>query len=231
MTKVKITPHTPARDKGHDEDFVPPPYDPTDFSLFDTSNGDEGFDDPAPTLGHYADPPRKPLGNPRLRSPETWEAIREDYMAGEPAYRLAADYGVGVSTIRARAAMEGWRRCDLPEPEPFVLDENAPAPDLEDMARHALARMDHAIKKGRPTEAASWMRTWRALTSPPSSSDLIGGPLPKQPDPVDRVLKVSTELEQIAKQALRDFDTLTPADQSRIDARLNHLLAQLNETQ
>jgi|GEM_PF-6024178 len=185
----------------------------------------EPLDQPAP-LGFYANPPtHRPYNQ---RTDDTWEAIRTDYLAGDPAQVVADRYGVGLSTLRLRAAREHWRRRDQPDPEPFILDEDAPAPDLETMARHALARMDHAIKKGRPAEAASWMRTWRALTPTWTAPPPTQSPAPKREDTCTAITRLSREIESIAKDAAAHIDTLTPADQARIDARLSALFAQLD---
>lgn len=57
---------------------------------------------------------RRPL---RILPPIIWEAIREEYLAGATAPECARLYGVGLTTVRSRAAREGWRRIDPPRNE------------------------------------------------------------------------------------------------------------------
>ena len=43
-----------------------------------------------------------------------WAAVRDDYLAGVSAPECCRRHGVGLTTLRARAAAGGWRRADLP---------------------------------------------------------------------------------------------------------------------
>ena len=60
----------------------------------------------------------------RRLSKEAWEAAGTAYLAGSTAEEVSAVYGMAVSTFRARAKDEGWRREDQPDPlrEPIDLE-------------------------------------------------------------------------------------------------------------
>ncbi|MBL0947446.1 hypothetical protein [Brevundimonas sp.] len=98
-------------------------------------------------------------------SDATWARARADYLAGESASVVCDRYGMRVSTLRNRAAEEGWRRQDQPAPEPVDLEAELEAglPDYADMANHALIRLNRVILKGHATEAGRWMRLHRTL--------------------------------------------------------------------
>ena len=57
----------------------------------------------------------------RRLSKEAWEAAGTAYLAGSTAEEVSAVYGMAVSTFRARAKDEGWRREDQPDPLREVL--------------------------------------------------------------------------------------------------------------
>lgn len=251
MTEDEDSPRIVARgewyqDENGDTTYVPAHIRPSYVDELEAERAEQEEDGPEPLdqvapLGVWANPPEP---HPyKLRSDDTWQAIRTDYLAGDPAQVVAERYGVGLSTLRARAAREHWRRRDQPDPEPFSLDEGAPAPDLDTLSRHALARMDLAIRKGRAAEAASWMRTWRSLASPPVASPPVSsppapatGPTPppaRRPDVIDQITDIALEAERIVQETARRLPTLTAADRAEIDARVEALMARmpgLNET-
>lgn len=96
--------------------------------------------------------------------PHTWELIRDDYLAGQPRALLAERYGLGESTIRDRAAREGWRRADQPPAPPpareLELDEIT---EFEPMRSHiaiiadAYRFADLFMRRGRPAEARRYL--------------------------------------------------------------------------
>jgi hypothetical protein len=101
-------------------------------------------------------------------SEETWACARADFTAGDSARAVCERYGIPLSTFWERARAEGWRRGDLPDPEPLAdLDPEA----LEDLAevrapelrRTAWARTAAAVARGRDKEARSWMRLYQQL--------------------------------------------------------------------
>ena len=49
---------------------------------------------------------------PRIRSPETWERVREAYVAGMSGPEACERFGISLSALRERASREGWRRAD-----------------------------------------------------------------------------------------------------------------------
>ncbi len=64
----------------------------------------------------------------KIRSPQTWAAVRRGWERGETAASLARRYDVGLANLWRRRASEGWRRLRPEDP--------APEP-IEGWARHA----------------------------------------------------------------------------------------------
>ena len=60
------------------------------------------------------DTPR-PRRNYKIRSERTWTLIRERYLAGESAPRLAEVFDVTEAAIRARAGRQGWTKRAMAE--------------------------------------------------------------------------------------------------------------------
>ena len=160
-------------------------------------------------------------------SEAAWQAAAKDYLAGDSADTVSARYGMAVSTFRARAAEEGWRRRDQPDPAP--LDDRAPdadlPADLDDepadfaaMADQARARLNRAVQAGRALEAARWMRLHLSLSALARRTDGDAAPPPppepKEPDLLDRAGAVAREIGVIARAAM----ALTPGDIAGRDA-------------
>ncbi|HAJ02839.1 hypothetical protein, partial [Brevundimonas sp. UBA2503] len=169
---------------GHD-----PAYDPDRAAIDDECAGIFAEREPRSRSGHHR------------ASDETWARARADYLAGESASVVCDRYGMRVSTLRNRAAEEGWRRQDQPEPEPVDLDAEMEQglPDYADMAAHALIRLNRAILKGHATEAGRWMRLHRTLLDmarkPPAK------PAPK-PAPVPNPLMDALEAQVAEIEAM-----------------------------
>src|SRR5690606_36102252 len=150
------------QDEYGDTTYIPDHVRPSTAERAETADASRGhyYEDPAPRDGY------------RVRSEATWAAARRDYLAGDTAEAVCDRYGLKLGTLRSRAAREGWRRCDAGDPDPWpdeddtVEDAAADAPDLAAMAAQALMRLNRAVRRGRAAEAASWLRTWRALTDP-----------------------------------------------------------------
>lgn len=162
-------------------------------------------------------------GGYRRASEQTWADARADYLAGDPAEAVSARHGVGLSTLRARAAAEGWRRVDQPDPEPVDLDAEIEAglPDYADMARHALVRMNRAVMRGRGPEAAGWMRLHMRLSDLARAAEGTPAPQPapksapksapkpaKTPDPQATAMAKARTVQTLVR-AVAD---LNPAD-------------------
>lgn len=64
------------------------------------------------------DPPKQPRRNYKIRSARTWTLIRERYLAGESAPRLAEVFDVTEAAIRARAGRQGWTKRAMAEAMP-----------------------------------------------------------------------------------------------------------------
>lgn len=135
-----------------------------------------------------------PTAPPRVRAPETWEKIRAAYLAGEPAAAVAEAFGVSLSSLRARAAAEGWRRQDQAEPPPDWghaeddLDEG-PLPEPGELADLARRRAATALRRGRVLEAERWTRVhaaWRRLAREDAAP-------PPPPTPIQEASKAARE--------------------------------------
>ena len=201
---------------------------------------DDADPDDGPDHGLSPDPDRSPDPSPdfgqtagyRVRSDAVWAAARRDYLAGDTAEAVCDRYQLKSGTLRSRAAREGWRRSDMeddmPDHWPAPHDEdgnpNAAPPDLAQMAAQALMRLDRAVRRGRAAEAASWLRTWRALTDP----SLLAATAPEPaPDPA---ATLDADLKAVAEVA-RDAALLSPDDHAgrrAIEARMAALKARLD---
>ncbi|QTC88285.1 hypothetical protein [Brevundimonas pondensis] len=175
--------------------------------------------------GHYCEEPEARDGY-RVRSEAIWAAARRDYLDGDAAEAVCARYDLKLGTLRSRAAREGWRRSDTPDIWPDPQDEapDAAPPDLTRMAAQALMRLNRAVQRGRAAEAASWLRTWRALTDPALLAALTPEP---EPDPA---ATLNADLKAVAEVA-RDAARLSPDDHAgriAIETRIAALKARLD---
>lgn len=96
---------------------------------------------------------------------ETWGFAKRDYLGGDSGPQVCARYRLSLSTFNQRAAREGWRKCDQPDPPPIPDDDpEAGEPvDCAALAGDALVQVRRALRKGRAGEAASWMRLHEKL--------------------------------------------------------------------
>lgn len=103
----------------------------------------------------------------RIRSSDTWNAARDAYLAGETAESVCARFDLGERTFRARAAVEGWRRADQPDPEPLAatLEDADDLDDADDAVLSQMARsqMARAARQGLVGEALRWARFSEAI--------------------------------------------------------------------
>jgi len=102
---------------------------------------------------------------------EVWEQVRDDYLAGWSAPACCRRHGVGLSTLRKRAAEEGWRRTDQPwappngperDDEGLALEERFDG-DLDqiplgELSVVAFQRMMRAVLHGNAMQALRWRR-------------------------------------------------------------------------
>jgi len=120
------------------------------------------------------------------RSPETWEAVRRDYVAGTSSTVLGERYGFTARSIRRRAALDQWRRDDEPAsafdafhdrfqsdqatwPEladvSHIANEDLRSllllPDANGLCRYAFRRAAECAALDGPNEAAAWLRVVR----------------------------------------------------------------------
>ena len=107
---------------------------------------------------------------------EVWDRVREDYLAGWSAPACCRRHGVGLSTLRKRAAEEQWRRTDQPWAAPRGLDRDDEGLALEErvdgdleqiplgeLSLVAFQRMMRAVLHGNAAEALRWRRVRQAL--------------------------------------------------------------------
>ncbi|WP_122465397.1 hypothetical protein [Brevundimonas lutea] len=98
---------------------------------------------------------------------ERWDRVRDRYLGGEPAWSVCADYRLALSTFRARARREGWRRCDQPSEttpplDPDEIDDEPFDPDL--LVIRARAHLRRAVTAGDALNALRWMKMVEQLT-------------------------------------------------------------------
>jgi hypothetical protein len=109
--------------------------------------------------------------NPRSAPAEVWDRVRDDYRGGLPAHEVCRRHGVGLTSLRNRAARERWRRTDLPWIPPNVLDARDEGVELEariggdldkvdlcDLSVVAFRRMMRAVLRGHAAEALRWRK-------------------------------------------------------------------------
>ena len=188
---------------------------------------DDGPDDPPfepPEPDHEA-------GGYAIRSDAVWDAARRDYLAGDAAPAVCDRYDLKLGTLRHRAAQQGWRRLDAPDPEPVDLEAERAAglPEISDMAARALVRANRAILRGRAAEAAAWLRIHRTLSAAPvpNAPEPKPAPQPAQKPRPDPLAAVGREMEAVAALA-REVARLDPDDAdgvANLDARLTALQA------
>ena len=116
----------------------------------------------------------------KYRGPETWDRVRQAYVAGESAPSVARRFDVGLSNLRRRAMAEGWTRkviagrLDL-KPIRGGADERGvglgalvEAGDLPEADAHAalaeaVRRAAGLLSQGRTAEATALLRAAAAL--------------------------------------------------------------------
>lgn len=120
----------------------------------------------------FTDANTNPRGRGRNSAPDdVWAAARADYLAGMTAARVCHRHGMAQSTLRDRAAREGWRRQDQPWTPPNRLDPDDEGVELEarvegdldrvemsDLSWVAFRRMMRAVLRGDAAEALRWRR-------------------------------------------------------------------------
>jgi len=112
----------------------------------------------------------------KIKPPEVWTQVREDYLSGLDAKTVAARHDVTEASIRARATKEGWSRhprseAATPAPQPLSPDDaadlspedpNDPAA-LARAAAQASGRALHAQDFAQARALAALAETYRKL--------------------------------------------------------------------
>jgi hypothetical protein len=179
------------------------------------------------------DTPPLPPDAPRARQIRmliVWAQARHDYLAGDTAETVCERYDLALSTLRYRAAREGWRRIDRRETgladhlPPDVAQatlarstlsgadagDEAADVDAADLAGQTLKRVRRALANGRPGEAGSWMRLHeklnRLVPPPPAPAP---PPTPARPvDPLHEINRINGDLRMLGF----DLRRLNPDD-------------------
>lgn len=104
----------------------------------------------------------------KIRSPEVWARVRDDYLSGMPAADVALKHDVTEASLRARACKQGWSRylhpeaCTATPPPSMALfeptDGQGEASDPATLARQA------TLASGRAMSARMWSEA-RALAA------------------------------------------------------------------
>ena len=105
-----------------------------------------------------------------------WDAVREDFLAGLSGPECCQRHGVGLTSLRKRAASEGWRRIDQPwrvATDPDINDEgkileDEVCGDLDEIGPRTLSwlaerRMTRAVLRGDAAGALRWRRVRAAM--------------------------------------------------------------------
>lgn len=158
----------------------------------------------------------------RIRSEAVWDRVRRDFLAGDTAAAVCDRHDVSLGAFKSRAAREGWRRSDQPDPEPVDLDaEPAVATDdLKTLVAQALVRIRRAVERGRAVEAGRWLRVHAQLTRLTGEAP----PTPvRAPDTLDLVTIKMRAVGEIARAA-----TGMDPDNEHGHALIGQLLDQLD---
>lgn len=116
-------------------------------------------------------------GHGRRAAPDAvWAAARDDYLAGMSAPEVCLRHDVRLSTLRLRAAREGWRRLDQPWAPRNRLDPDDEGVELEaraggdlnkiemrELSYVAACRMMRAVLRGDAADALRWRRVRDAM--------------------------------------------------------------------
>lgn len=177
----------------------------------------------------------------RNRLEGRWMRAREDYLAGATAETVCLRHGLAIGTLRARAAREGWRRCDQDEPAAPPQDDSHLSglglsedvdPGEDDytvLSRRALVNVARAMGQGRAGEAGSWMRLHERLSrmaeaahDGPPAPQPTRPPSPPEPDPM---LEVEEDIRaiQAMTRRLAAIDTSDPAARAAFEADMERM--------
>ncbi|MDP3403682.1 MAG: hypothetical protein Q8S03_03260 [Brevundimonas sp.] len=108
---------------------------------------------------------------PKSAPDEVWVEVKDAYLGGASAAECCRRFGVGKSALRARAAREGWRRCDQiwvppaplePWDEGLKLEQEVGGDldqlDFAELAHVAMRRMMRAVLHGDAAAVMRWHR-------------------------------------------------------------------------
>jgi len=118
----------------------------------------------------------------KLRSEDTWRAVRRAWEAGETAASLAQRYDVGLANLWRRRASEAWKRrlTADPDPEPpegwdhYARRKQAEFEYQLEETRLLAAKLAEAMRGGPLEQVPVWhlgfVLEWRAETLPPDTA-------------------------------------------------------------
>jgi len=107
---------------------------------------------------------------------DVWDAVRADYLAGLSGPECCRRHGVGLTSLRKRAALEGWRRADQPwriatdsdlDDEGQMLEDDV-CGEIDQISPRQLSwlaerRMMRAVLRGDAAGALRWRRVRLAM--------------------------------------------------------------------
>jgi hypothetical protein len=187
--------------------------------------------DGAPSTDIDDDPFPRPLQNwreqghgRRIAPDAVWAAARDDYLAGLSAPEVCARHDLRLTTLRDRAAREGWRRIDQPWAPRNRLDPDDEGVELEarvgsdlnkvelrELSYIAMRRMMRAVLRGDAAGALRWRRVRDAMDAEDAKMERLGAQL-------DAILKArrgcARSDERGARHSLPDPDAPDASDAS-----------------
>jgi len=119
----------------------------------------------------------------KVRSEDTWWAVRRAWEAGETAASLAQRYDVGLANLWRRRASEGWKRRVTADPDPEPpegWDRYARRKQVEfeyqrEETRLLAAKLAEAMQGGPLEQVPVWhlgfVLEWRTENLPPGTAD------------------------------------------------------------
>lgn len=181
-------------------------------------------DDEGEYIGDAAEPSGPPYYGPTakqlraINDAALWENARADYLDGDTAEVVCDRYDLAVSTLKHKAAKQGWRRADQPLPPPRAEPPADDSPvDVPTLADDVLARVRDAVARGRPGEAGSWMRLHEKLSRLAATDDAPAGP-----DRLDAVVAMARSVDAVARCAA-DMDLNDADNRGRVEAQIGLL--------
>ena len=163
-----------------------------------------------------SEPDNRPRRNSyRIRSARAWTLIRERYLAGESAPRLAEVFDVTEAAIRARSTRQGWSKRSLAEATPVEPADAA----LADLAAAALVGQMEPRAAARLAlgEAVRLLRTGKLGLAAEAArvADLVGRAADRLGEAAEEPGDDEAAFEAVRRKVLGIVDGAAPSTASR----------------